>query len=231
MKQIIFITGTGFDSKIFNVKLILNDSPIAHPLLGPKCRRSKTGSGNPDCTAWVENSHISCENPFQSCLFDFFNIGWNNWHLPCNCWNGHGLLSHSLYSTRARSGCLFMLRKWTAHWCSRNHISNFIQITSRRRQSGTTKLYFEHYREGLTTSQPKLGYPSDTGRTGYRDSTRYQYVPVCDLRTVFNPFTEYFQIDKNTRAPFQYGLCLYLCWAIMVIYGVGSSLYIFSGFY
>ena len=39
----------------------------------------------------------------------------------------------------------------------------------------------------------------------------------------------YFLIDNSSRAPFQYGLCLYLCWAIMVIYGVGSALYIFSG--
>ena len=40
---------------------------------------------------------------------------------------------------------------------------------------------------------------------------------------------EYFKIDTNSRAPFQYGICLYLCWGTMIIYGVGASLYTFSG--
>ena len=125
------------------------------PVAWPKMRSGKDRIRQPGSHSMSEkihgntNSNIACKNPFKSCLFDLFNIGWNNWHLPCNCWNGHGLLSHSLYSTRSRSGCLFMLRKWTAHWCSRNHFSNFIHITSRRRQSGATKLYFEHYREGF----------------------------------------------------------------------------------
>lgn len=39
---------------------------------------------------------------------------------------------------------------------------------------------------------------------------------------------EYFEIDPKSRAPFQYGMCLYMCWGVMVLYGVGSSLYTFT---
>ena len=48
----------------------------------------------------------------------------------------------------------------------------------------------------------------------------------------FDPIkAQYFIIDKDSRSPFQFGICLYLCWAAMVIYGIGSSLYIFSGIF
>ena len=39
---------------------------------------------------------------------------------------------------------------------------------------------------------------------------------------------EYFDINPASRAPFQYGICLYICWGVMVLYGVGSSLYTFT---
>ena len=39
---------------------------------------------------------------------------------------------------------------------------------------------------------------------------------------------EYFMIDVDSRAPFKYGICLYICWGVMVLYGVGASLYTFT---
>ncbi|CAG5098629.1 Oidioi.mRNA.OKI2018_I69.XSR.g15838.t1.cds [Oikopleura dioica] len=38
---------------------------------------------------------------------------------------------------------------------------------------------------------------------------------------------DYFSVDPRSRPIFEHGLALYLCWASMIIYGIGCSLYIF----
>ena len=48
----------------------------------------------------------------------------------------------------------------------------------------------------------------------------------------FNRWTiqaQYFETPLNKRVPFNYGICMFLCWGSMIVYGVGTALYIFSG--
>ncbi|CAG5105500.1 Oidioi.mRNA.OKI2018_I69.chr1.g2180.t3.cds [Oikopleura dioica] len=41
---------------------------------------------------------------------------------------------------------------------------------------------------------------------------------------------KYFEIDEQVRTTFRNGICLFVCWGVMALYAIGTSLYIFSAF-